>query len=184
MARREELTDHLHRLVHLVRSGMMKRALTDVDADPHLNFWRLIHGNQLDIAVLEWCKVFGTDGEATHWKKLVPIADHDQFRNDLLASAGVTKIAWAAYWNEMKLYRDNLAAHHNRENKVPDYPHLKIALQSSYFYYRYLIKELRQLGETRFPDELEAYGTRFESQAREIASQAVAATSAIKERVY
>jgi hypothetical protein len=32
---------------------MMKRALTAVDPNPHLNFWRLIQGNQLDIAVLE-----------------------------------------------------------------------------------------------------------------------------------
>lgn len=184
MNRLEELTAHLFRLVYLARSAEMKRALTATEAEPALNFWRLIYGNQLDITVLEWCKVFGSDGEATHWKKLVPPADHNQFRNDLLASLGITADAWAAYWKEMKGYRDNLVAHHIEMNRVPNYPVLDIALKSSFFYYKYLINELRSLGETRYPNDLEAYCIAFEKQAREIASQALASTAALKERVY
>ncbi len=184
MSRRTDLTAHLFRLVHLSRSAQMKRALTAVDPDPHLNFWRLIHGNQLDIAVLEWCKVFGSDSEATHWKKIVPPAEHDGFRNNLLASLGITAESWASYWNEMKVYRDNLAAHHNELNKVASYPILDHALKSSYFYYKYLIKELRALGETRFPDDLEAYCAKFAEQVHEVAAKAVAATSTMKECVF
>ena len=184
MSRRKELTAHLFRLVHLARSAEMKLALTEVDPEPHLNFWRLIHGNQLDIAVLEWCKVFGSDGEATHWKKIVPPSDHDQFRDGLFGAAGVTAKEWEAYWNAMKKYRDNLVAHHIELNKVDNYPVLDLALKSSCFYYSYLIKELRSLGETRYPDDLQVYCREFESQAREIATAAVAATAAIKERVY
>lgn len=184
MTRRKELTAHLFRLVHLARSTEMKRAFTEVDPKPHLNFWRLVHGNQLDIAVLEWCKVFGSDGEATHWKKIVPSANHDQFRDDLFGAVGVNAGEWAAYWNQMKAYRDNLVAHHIELNRVANYPVLDLALMSSCFYYGYLIKELRSLGETRYPDDLQIYCGRFESQAREIAMAAVASTSAIKERVY
>lgn len=184
MTRREELTAHLFRLVHLARSAMIKRALTEVDPEPHLNFWRLIHGNQLDIAVLEWCKVFGSDGEATHWKKIVPPADHGRFRDGLFGAVGVTADEWAAYWNEMKKYRDNLVAHHIELNKVDNYPVLNLAVKSSSFYYSYLIKELRLLGETRYPEDLQIYCQAFESQAREIAAAAVASTAAIKEQVY
>jgi len=184
MTRREEITAHLFRLVHLVRSTAMKRALTEVDPTPHLNFWRLIHGNQLDIAVLEWCKVFGSDGEATHWKKIVPPASHEQFRNGLFAAVGVTADTWVAYWNEMKAYRDNLIAHHIELNRVANYPTLDLALKSSFFYYSYLIKELRSLGETRYPDDLQTYYEAFESQAREIAALAIASTAAVKERVF
>jgi hypothetical protein len=108
MTRREQLIDHVFRLIHLTRSVMIMRALTAVDPNPHLNFWRLIQGNQLDIAVLEWCKVFGSDNEATHWKKIVPSADHNQFRNDLLVSAGIAAGEWTNYWKVMKRYRDNL----------------------------------------------------------------------------
>ena len=78
MTRREQLIDHVFRLIHLTRSVMMKRALTAVDANPHLNFWRLIQGNQLDIAVLEWCKVFGSENEATHWKEMKRYRDNLQ----------------------------------------------------------------------------------------------------------
>lgn len=183
MTRRKALTAHLFRLVHISRSALMKRALTAVDPDPHLNFWRLIHGNQLDIAVLEWCKVFGSDSEATHWKKIVPVAEHGNFRNDLLASLALTPASWTSYWKEMKEYRDNLAAHHNELNKIENYPVLDIALKSSFFYYRYLIKELRRLGDTRFPDDLETYSSRFEEQVRDVASRAISATAEMKERV-
>jgi hypothetical protein len=183
MTRREKLIEHLGRLVHVTRSIMMKRALTAVDPDPHLNFWRLIYGNQLDIAVVEWCKIFGSDSEATHWKKVVPTVDHGRFRTDLLVSAGIAGRAWTSYWKEMKTYRDNLAAHHNSAVRVPNFPKLDVALKSSYFYYRYVIKELRALGEARFPDDLEAYCINFESLAREVAANAIAATATIKERV-
>lgn len=184
MSRHEELTSHLFRLVHLARSAEMKRVLTAVDPEPRLNFWRLILGNQLDIAVLEWCKVFGSDGEATHWKKVVPADNHDQFRTDLLGALGVTADAWTDYWNQMKGYRDNLVAHHIELNRVPNYPILDLALKSSFFYYKYLINELRLLGETRYPDDLQTYCAAFQAQAREVATGAIAATAEMNERVY
>ncbi len=181
--RHSVLLEHVHRLAHVVRSVMMKRALTAVDPKPRLNFWRLIHGNQMDIAVIEWCKVFGSDKEATHWKNVIPSTEHDQFRAALLGAMGVPADAWTAYWKEMKTYRDNLAAHHNGANNISNYPHLDLALRSSYFYYGYLIKELRSLGDQRFPDDLEEYCGRFEAQARDIAEKAITATANLEERV-
>jgi len=179
----EELAAHLSRLAHIARSTEMKRVLTEVDPNPHLNFWRLIHGNQLDIAVLEWCKVFGSDGESTHWKKIVPSVNQYQFRNDLFKAVEVTPAEWEAYWKEMKAYRDNLVAHHIEFNGIANYPALDLALNSSCFYYSYVIKELRSLGETRYPDDLRIYCGKFRSQAREIAAAAVASTATIKEQV-
>lgn len=184
MTRRKELTNHLFRLVNLARSAEMKRALTAVVPEPHLNFWRLIYGNQLDIAVLEWCKVFGSDGEATHWKKVVPTENHDQFRDKLFEATGTTPEEWAAYWNDMKTYRDCQVAHHIELSPDANYPVLDLALKSSVFYYGYLINELRSLGETRYPDDLQSYCDAFESQARAIAATAIASTAAIEEQVY
>lgn len=184
MTHREELTNHLFRLVHIARSVGMKRALTDVNPNPDLNFWRLIHGNQLDIAVLEWCKVFGSDCEPTHWKNIVPAVKHDQFRNGLFAAVTVTVEEWTAYWRDMKAYRDNLVAHHIESTGVANYPVLDLALKSSFFYYNYLIRELRSLGETKYVDDLKVYCEAFEGLAREVATTAVSSTAAIKERVY
>lgn len=184
MASRKEMTDHLFRLVHIARSAGIKRALTLVEPEPNLNFWRLILGNQLDTAVLEWCKVFGTDDEPTHWKKVVPPENHNQFRDRLFEATGTTSRAWAVYWGEMTTYRNLQVAHHIELNPDTNYPVLDIALKSSYCYYDYLIKELRSLGETRYPDNLQSYYELFTHQAREIASKAISSTAAIIEQVY
>jgi len=184
MSTAEELSAQLFRLVHLARSIAMKRALAAVEPEPKLNFWRLVLGNQLDVAVLEWCKVFGSHAEATHWKNVVPAAKHDQYRTDLFASLGVNAVDWSRYWEEMKGYRDNLVAHHIEAAKVPNYPHLEFALKSSFFHYKYVIGKLRVLGETRYPDDLQAYYGAFEAQAREVAKVSTAASSEMHERVY
>lgn len=184
MSRYKELKTHLFRLVHIARSGIMKRTLTAIDPKPSLNFWCLIYGNQLDITILEWCKIFGSNGEATHWKKIVPPTDHNQFRAELIKMLGITEQEWEAYWNELKNYRDNQVAHHIEIYKVSNYPSLSLALKSSFFYYKYLIKEWRLLGETTYPNDLESYCIAFEEQVREVASQAVKSTMAIKEKVY
>jgi hypothetical protein len=50
-----------------------------------LNFWRVINGNLTDMAVLEWCKLFGSDDEQhqpVHRKNIV--SDPNQFRTELL----------------------------------------------------------------------------------------------------
>jgi len=181
MARRDDLIAHVYRLVGVVRSAHLKRVLTGAEPDPPLNFWRLIYGNLLDIAVLEWCKVFGTHGEPTHWKNVVP--DHDAFRKGLLVALKIDESAWVAYWEEMKNYRDNLVAHHIENGSVKNYPRLDLALESSYYYYGYLITELRSLGETKYPDDLRLYGEKFAAQATEIAKAALGGTARMTERV-
>lgn len=181
MARKVDLIAHVFRLVGVARSAHLKRALTEINAGPALNFWRLIYGNLLDVAVLEWCKVFGTHAEPTHWKKV--ITDHDSFRKGLFAALKVDEPAWVAYWEEMKNYRDNCIAHHIEDADFEKYPKLDLALESSYYYYAHLIKELRELGETKYPDDLREYSTRFAAQATLIAKAALGATAGIPEKV-
>jgi hypothetical protein len=182
MATKSEILTHIKRVGSVVRSAQLRRALSSVDPNPTLYFWRLIYGNLLDVAVLEWCKVFGTDTEPTHWKRVV--ADHDAFRNALLTALKIDQASWAAYWEKMKSYRDTLVAHHFDDSPVTHYPTLDVALESCYFYYSYLIRELRRLGDTYFPDDLHGYSARYAAQAKEIAKIALASTAKIKERVY
>ena len=182
MARRDDLIRHVKRLVNVVRSAQLKRSLASVDRDPALNFWRSIYGNLLDVAVLEWCKVFGSDAEGTHWKSIVD--DHDAFRSSLLAKLKIDDAGWRVYRDSMKDYRDTLIAHHN-EDQAPDiYPTLDLALEASYFYYEYLLQELRELGETRFPDDLREYSEEFALQATDIAKEALGATAGFTEEIY
>jgi hypothetical protein len=181
---RLKISAHLFRLVHIARSIEMKRVLTDVDPVPHLNFWRLIQGMLLDSAILEWCKFFGADSEITHWKNSIPREDHEHFRRDLFRAVGIDAHEWKKCRDEMKAYRDNLVAHYNESVKIDTYPTLDVAMKASCFYYGHLIKKLRTLGETKYPNDLHAYCEAFKSQSLEIAVAAVAATAAMKEQVF
>lgn len=61
----------LKNIIYLVRCIAMKKSLASIDNNPHLNFWRLISGVWLDTSVVEWCKIFGSENEDTHWTKVL-----------------------------------------------------------------------------------------------------------------
>lgn len=174
-----QVNDHLFRLVHVVRNVACYRALNQYKAEFQQNYWILIYNNFFDSALLEWCKVFGSNDEPTHWKTLV--ADHDDFRKGLLTSLGTDQAGWAAYWESVKTYRDNLVAHHQRNPDVTNYPTLDFALMSSFYYYPTLIKMFRDLGETRYPDELKPYYDRFLDQAEKFSELSYCSTKELKE---
>jgi hypothetical protein len=152
-------------IVAFVRNSHMKRALHKVDAAPHLNFWRLTYGNCLDMAVIEWCKLFGSDHEAhqaAHWKNVIPANGHDEFRRELYAAVGMSADEWQGYWDQMKGYRDNHAAHFSEEYLRPEndprYPKLGPGLEAAYFYYDRLLAIMDDRGiPHRYPADIRAY---------------------------
>ena len=168
-------------LVQIVRCIQLKRIFEELNPEPKLNFWRLIHGGFLDLPVLDWCKIFGSNAEPTHWKGVVH--DIDKFKNDLFSYLEITQAEWVEYWNHMKDYRDELVAHYDLDSDVSTYPSLDLALRSSYFYYDCLTSHVDGCmsdGEER----LEVYSLRFYEKAKEIAAKAIEATSDIKETVF
>jgi hypothetical protein len=171
--------EHLEGAVHL------KRALTATDPDPGLNFWRVIYGNLTDIAVIDWCKLFGShdeDHQQVHWKNV--FLNQDAFRSGMLQFISLSQSGFEAYWKEMKAYRDRHAAHLDFDKPRPDrWPLLGHALPSSYYYYAQLLPALRARGMTRYPDDLQSYGEAFLVQARDIAGVAMLATKGIHERL-
>jgi hypothetical protein len=169
-------------LAQIVRCICLKKELSKLNPDPELNFWRVIQGGLLDLAVLEWTKVFGSNGEPTHWKGVVE--DHDTFRAELFNHLGIDEVRWSEYWNEIKTYRDEAVAHYFDKENINHYPRLDIALKSCHYYYILLITNLRDIGVTKFPDSLEDYSERFSTQTKSIAELAIDATRDIEEVVW
>lgn len=175
-----------------VRHVHLKRALSAVEPTPHLNFWRVILGSCLDMAVIDWCKLFGSDHEdhqPAHWKNQVPEVKHDEFRSGLFAAVGLSTDEWLDYWNGVKGYRDNHAAHFNEEylltEKASTYPDLTVALEAAYFYYGYLLEMMDAQGIAhRYPKDIRKYCRRFTDQATKVAKDALAATAHFEERVF
>ena len=135
----------------------------------------------LDLSALDWCKIFGSDGEPTHWKGVID--DKGSFRNELFSSLKITKKEWTDYWDHMHDYRNEFVAHTSKETNVSTYPNLNLALQSCHFYYDYLFNMLNE-GKVEGIESLEVYSKRFREQIVEIADTAIKATSGFNENVY
>lgn len=182
--------DPLHKgirtLANFVRAVLIKRALNDVDPDPSLNFWRVIYGNLMDMAVIDWTKLFGSHtDQPTHWKNVVPESQRDDFRKDLLKAMGLSEDEWKKYWEEIKAYRDECAAHQAEIPTSKNFPRFDVALKAGYFYYGWILTQMQDQGQQhRYPLDLEEYCERFAAQARKAAQLATAGTASMEEVVY
>jgi hypothetical protein len=174
----------IFRLAYVVRNVAFYRSLAPFQKSFAQNYWIYVFNNFLDMAVLEWCKVFGSRGEETHWSTLVE--DPDAFRTAMLAEFHLTRDEWDKYWERMKNYRDAHIAHHTRDPRVTKYPHLDIALRACFFYYKHLLRELRNVKDDPlyfYPPDLEAYYERLLVHAREVSEVAYAASRGIEDKV-
>lgn len=89
-------------------------------------FWLTVHGNFLDVCILEWCKLFGNKNGEYHWKKVVP--DTDAFKRELLSLHGIDDAEFRELWNRIKDYRDDFVAHlEGQETTVV--PNVNVAYQ-------------------------------------------------------
>ena len=61
--RKQRLLSVVEILASVVRTIHLRRSFHTVSPAPALVMWRVIYGNLTDMAVLEWCKLFGSDDE-------------------------------------------------------------------------------------------------------------------------
>jgi hypothetical protein len=134
------------------------------------------------MAILEWCKVFGTDSEPTHWKTLV--SECNSFRNGLLKHIGLDETGWKCYWEQVRDYRNNALAHHRKNDNVKDYPVLDNILKSAFYYHEWLIKHLEAIGIIEEPSNLEEYYNSCLEQAKLFSANAYGSTKDIREKVH
>jgi len=183
--RPRRLADTAGVLGTLVRNILLKRALHTADPAPRLNFWRIQYGNLLDLAVIDWCKLFGSDdaeNEPIHWKNIAD--DQDSFRSALLSQLAITQEDWETYWQQMKRHRDyNAARHDPRREEITTYPVLDKALESAFFYFEYVQQEIGRRGWSLLPADIRAYARDFEAECLGVARIALASTKDIPEAV-
>jgi hypothetical protein len=177
-----KVVDQVFRLVYVARNVAGYRSLEPFKDEVNQNYWILISNNFFDIAVLEWCKVFGSKGEATHWSSHVK--DPDAFRAGLLARLSMSEADWVIYWEKIKSYRDQFVAHHDPKLANSAYPDLTPALSACFFYYEILIRELHLLKVFDYPDSLEEYFYNARSQFNEFSAIAYGSTKALKDHEH
>jgi hypothetical protein len=143
-ARKQHLLSVVEIFASLVRTIQSRRSFHAVSPTPDLVMWCVIYGNLTEIAVSEWCKLFGSDTEQNqpvHWKNIV--YDSEQFPRDLFSTLGIYESKWRSYWNEMKRYRDQVIDHHDRRRvRIKNYLQFDLALESAYLYYAFVRLDL------------------------------------------
>ncbi|MFC7633389.1 hypothetical protein ACFQVB_38195 [Paraburkholderia humisilvae] len=134
-------------------------------------FGATVNGNMLDIAVLEWCKLFADRRAHHYWKRVVrDEKEQQQFLAHLLRDAGMNLQGWKRYLDTMRVYRDKFVAHLDTQN-VMNIPSLDGALASVQFLYAYLratnpASTFEMLHGEPLPQDLTGYYTRCRDEAR------------------
>lgn len=98
-------------------------------------FWLTVHGNFVDVCVLEWCKLFGNRNGKYHWMNVT--SDPETFRRELLDVHGIDDAELKRLWNEGKDYRDDFVAH-TETQETTSVPKLNVPYLLVKFYFRRL----------------------------------------------
>lgn len=103
------------------------------------NIERTISGNFMDVAVLEWCKMFGEPRhEPQHWQRVISsIEKRQEFMRGLLAALDQQKSDWRSARKHCLSYRNDFAAHLGSEPTM-NIPTLDPVWKSAAFYYDFL----------------------------------------------
>lgn len=102
-----------------------------------------IDGNFLDMAVIEWCKLFGDRNGRHFWAKVV----NDQaFEGAILTHLGQSADQFAGYIEEMREYRDKFLAHLD-DQRVMNIPKLDRAKEAVEFYHGYVVHHVASAGD-------------------------------------
>ena len=106
------------------------------------DFWSNTYSNFIDMAVIEWCKLFADEKGKHHWRKTV--SDPSIFMVGLLGKLNISQSEFDAYIDKCKLYRDKFLAHLDEEARM-HIPYLKLAIESTTFLFNLLKAENPQL---------------------------------------
>ncbi len=128
-----KLCFHVLRNIAFYQAGW--RSGKPVHTECRDQFWVTANGSFLDIAVLEWCKLFGDKKGNHYWEKVV--IDKEKFRKGLLLKLAINQDDFDKYIEEMRAYRDKFIAHLDDERRM-QIPRLKIARKSAGYLWCYL----------------------------------------------
>jgi hypothetical protein len=129
------------------QSIQVRRMIEGIALEPKQSFWIMTVNLLADTAAIEWCKVFGSWDEDTHWTRVIPKERHDDIRAGLLKTTGLKQEEWEEYRNIIVSYRDQMVAHHDLDATVAKYPHYDVAISAAIF----IFDQLRNIAD---PDSL------------------------------
>ncbi len=123
---------------HCLRNLAFYRAgWRDSDIRVSRQFWINANSNFLEIAVLEWCKLFAELKGKHHWKLV--ITDHASFVAGLCRHLRMSEAEFHNYAEGVLRFRDKFIAHLDEE-KIMYIPKTRIARKSAAYLYEHLLQ--------------------------------------------
>jgi hypothetical protein len=138
-------------------------------AFPRTEIWATINSNFLDVAVLEWCKLFADKSARHHWRKVV--VDPNFFLPQMLSDSGISQPDWVSYLEKMREYRDKFVAHLD-DRLVMNIPQMSLAQTATYYFYDTIRAEHSADVFQDLPTSLRAYAQRCRLQAKQVYANA------------
>ena len=142
---------HFVRNMAYYRAGWRQRLLIRTS-----DFWKSINGNCIDIAVLEWCKLFAEPRGLHYWETVV--TDVHAFEAGLLQAVGPgwSRESFDGYARHVRIFRDKFVAHLDNELEA-HVPSLDDCWKSVHFYHSYVVNEAANVSLHGLPRDLAAY---------------------------
>jgi hypothetical protein len=106
--------------------------------------------------VSSWCKIFGANTEANHWKNL--ITDHDGFRERLFSCLSISHDQYTSYHEELVNFRNGYVSHFDAKRGITRVPKLEIAHDSVVILNDFILGMPEFLGALRQPSPIASYG--------------------------
>lgn len=169
MSKRERLRRVVLLCCHFARNAAVYRAGWDNGRLIRRGeFWKGINGNCMDMAVLEWCKLFADRRDPHCWSQIVH--DSDSFEADLYNALGqnVSAEQFVEYTQHVRRYRDKFIAHLDNE-PIAHIPNLDHAISSVFFYHSHVFNTEAELGDlSRLPPDLATFYEQHFNEAKMI----------------
>jgi hypothetical protein len=180
---RDPFVAPLHRLMLFAQAVRVRRMIEGIALEPKQTFWIMTVNLLADASAVEWCKVFGSREEDTHWTQVLPRDRHDEIRGGLLTRLGFTTEQWKEYRNSIVTYRDQVVAHHDLDATVAKYPHYDAAFVAA----TYMFDQIRSAADQDWlgdiPTDLDVWSRTVAGNMSAIVKKAFAASATLGSNV-
>lgn len=119
------------------------------------DFWITVQSNFIDVATLEWMKLFGDyNNDKHHWRNIVD--DGNLFKANMLKYCNLSDDEFCCYRQKIKDYRDSFVGHLDSALRMR-IPCFADGLALTYYYYNYILGKLKKSEVKNLPENIEEY---------------------------
>ena len=127
-----EIIEEIH--LNFVRNYAIRKAILESEVLKDIEIFKIISNSCFNIALTEWCKLFGSERDQSHWKN----CNERGFShiNDVLQKVNIPESEFESLKNDIKNFRDKYVSHADIKDIEELYvPYLSKVVEMVFFSY-------------------------------------------------